>query len=136
MAKMISVVLLASLTTVRAVDGKDARVTFQPGDGKNGTGKAVSITEDEKNTLDKLGVSTGRAHYRMPRNESSDDAEANLDPADSDDEFDGASIAMDIKTVAQLKAYLDFHSVEYTGSDKAKLLAAAQAHAADPDAGL
>src|SRR6185312_3625665 len=111
MAKMTAVILLAALTTSRTIDGKETRVTFQPGVGKNGTGKAVEITDAEKKDLDALTKQTGRAHYRMPVDESVQSAEDATDEVE--EEFEGQNVAIDQKNVAQLKAYLDFHSVAY-----------------------
>lgn len=126
-------VLLTNLTTVR--DGKRVRLSPK-------SKKAVDLTAEEIDLLDRLTEQTGRPHYRDPVNEIEDDEDFDLggdgdgDENDGDDEnndeFDGESVAVDEKSVPQLKAYLDHNEVEYPASaNKAALLKLAKAHEAD-----
>ena len=113
--------LLTRLTTKR--DGK--RVTFA-------ANQAVDLTKEELAELDKLEKKTGRPHYRDPINEKVEAEEPAEIETETEDTFDGESVAMDDKTVDQLKAYLDHNSVEYSADDKkADLLKVAKRHETD-----
>jgi len=119
----ITKVLLTNLKTVR--DGKSVTLPAN---------KAADLNDEELELLDKLTKQTGRPHYRDPINESAR-AEAEVD---GDDDgglpgvFDGSTVPMDSKTVAQLKAYLDHNEVDYdSDANKAELLKIAKAHEAD-----
>lgn len=128
MAKSNIKVLLVALTTFREINGEKKRVRFA-------AGKPADLTAAELESLDKLTVATGKLHYRDPVHEGVVAAEP--EAVAEGDTFDGESVAMGDKTVAQLKAYLDANGVEYADdAKKADLLAAAEAHEADPDGGL
>lgn len=121
--------LLVALTTTRKVEGEDKKVRFPA--------KSVQdLTKAEIQMLDKLEESTGKPHYREPKNEVLDDDD---DDGAGEDQFLGEGVAIGKKNVDQLKAYLTFHEVEFADdASKADLVKLAQAKAdeLDPDAGL
>ena len=98
--------LLVALTTNREVDGERRRVKFA-------AGKVVDLTDDEMTTLDKLTKSTGKLHYRSPINEGGSEVAASEPEVVEVPDYAGQDKAMGDKTVNDLKAYLDFHSVDY-----------------------
>lgn len=123
--------LLVAFSTTRAVEGSDKpkRVRFA-------AKSVVDLTADELKTLDDLTAKTGKLHYRDPANEGGKAIESEPEIVNVPD-FAGQDVAMDKKTVDQLKAYLTFHDVEFADDAlKADLLTAAKAHEADPDGGL
>lgn len=142
--------LLVAFTTTRAVKVGDKeenrRVRFA-------AGKVVDLTDDELDLLDRLTKSTGKLHYRSPINEGGGSMTASEPEIVDVPDYAGQDKPMDEKSVDHLKAYLDFHGIEYAGNaSKAKLLEAAKAHevgqtddksggstdsgAGDPDGGL
>lgn len=139
--------ILVALTTIREVDGKKKRVRFP-------AKSVVDLTDDEQASLQKLQDSTGKLHFRSPVNEGGKPTESKPEVVDAGEggaSYEGSKVAMGDKTVAQLKAYLDHHKVDYDSSaNKADLLKLAESHAAsagdededegegggDPDAGL
>lgn len=120
--------LLVALTTTRAVDvagkSEDRRVRFA-------AGKVVDLTEEELGLLDRLTKATGKLHYRDPIQEGGGKVVAS-DPEVVDvPDYAGQSVSINSKSVDQLKAYLDFHGVEYAGNaNKAKLVELAKEHEA------
>lgn len=133
MAKNLKLLLVAFSTT-RIIDDVEKRVRF---DAK----KVVELTDEELETLDALTKATGKLHYRDPISEGGAKVVASEPEVVNVADYAGQDVAMDDKSVDQLKAYLTFHSVEFKGNAaKADLLAAAKAHEAgagdDPDAGL
>lgn len=93
-------------------------------------GKVVDLTEDELELLDSLTKSTGKLHYREPVNEGGGKVEGAKPEIVHVPDFAGQDVAIDKKTVDQLKAYLTFHEVSFGGNDsKAALVEAAQKHA-------
>lgn len=142
--------LLVALTTVRAVevDGKseDRRVRFA-------AGKVVDLTEAELSLLDTLTKKTGKLHYRDPIQEGGGKVIASEPEVVDVPDYAGQDVLIDSKTVDQLKAYLDFHGVEYANNaNKTSLVELAKQHeagqtddksggstdsgAGDPDGGL
>ncbi len=132
--------ILVALSTVR--DGK--RVRFA-------AGSVVSLTAEEQDSLQKLQDQSGKLHFRTPVNEGGKAVESKPEAVDNGAgaEFEGAKVPVADKTVVQLKAYLDFHKVEYKGNaSRADLVTLAETFAAtagdggdgaedaDPDAGL
>ena len=129
--------LLVAFSTTRLVEvgGKEEerRVRFA-------SKSVVDLTDDELQLLDDLTKATGKVHYRDPISEGSAVAASEPEIVDIPD-YEGQDVALTDKTVAQLKAYLTFHSVDFdNGANKADLLALAQSHEAgtsdDPDSGL
>lgn len=122
--------LLVAFSTVRKDDDdKDQRVRFK-------AGSVVDLTDAELADLQKLQDATGKLHFRDPKSEGGAAAESKPEVVDVPD-YAGQDVAMDAKSVDQLKAYLTFHDVAFKGNaSKAELLEAATGHAADPDAGL
>lgn len=122
--------LLVAFSTVRKDDDdKDQRVRFK-------AGSVVDLTDGELADLQKLQDATGKLHFRDPKSEGGLAAESKPEVVDVPD-YAGQDVAMDAKTVDQLKAYLTFHDVAFKGNaSKDDLLKAATDHAADPDAGL
>lgn len=126
--------LLVAFSTSREIDGEQRRVRFT-------AKKVVELTDEELETLDALTKATGKLHYRDPISEGGAKVVASEPEVVNVADYAGQDVAMDDKSVDQLKAYLTFHSVEFKGNAaKADLLAAAKAHEAgsdaDPDAGL
>lgn len=122
--------LLVAFSTVRKDDDdKDQRVRFK-------AGSVVDLTDAELADLQKLQDATGKLHFRDPKSEGGLAVESKAEVVDVPD-YAGQDVAMDDKTVDQLKAYLTFHDVSFKGNaSKDDLLKAATDHAADPDAGL
>lgn len=118
--------LLVGFTTVR--NGKRTRFA---------AGKTVELTAEELELLEKLTKQTGTLHFRSPVNEVADRGVAAADV-----DYDGADVDLEDKTVAQLKAMLDFNGVTYTKTaTKAELLELASDADGndgdgDPDSGL
>jgi len=133
MAKSNIKTLLVAFTTFRDVGGNKKRVRFS-------SGQTVELTDPELEQLEALTKSTGKLHFRDPVNERVVVEEPEVFGAG--EEFDGQSVAMDLKTVAQLKAFLDFNDIAYAGNaSKADLLALAgdvkpEGGSDDPDSGL
>lgn len=134
--------LLVAFTTNRKVekDGKEEnrRVRFA-------AGKVVDLTEDEMTLLDTLTKKTGKLHYRSPIQEGGGNVVESAPEVVEVPDYAGQDVALDDKTVDQLKAYLTFHEVNFAdNAKKADLLAAAKKHeagdgeggAGDPDGGL
>lgn len=118
--------LLVAMSTVREVEGEPKKVRFP-------AGKVADLNKAELAMLDKLTLSTGKLHYRDPKDES---ASADDEEGNDDDQFLGESVVIGKKNVDQLKAYLTFHEVAFADdADKAALVKAVKGHA-DPDAGL
>lgn len=114
--------LLAALTTTRGEGDDEKKVRFAAKTVQN-------LTKDEIELLDKLTASTGRPHYRDPVNE---DAPEDGPEVETSTAFDGENVAMEDKTVAHLKAYLDHNKVAYDATDtKPDLLKKAQGHASN-----
>lgn len=130
--------LLVAFSTTREIDGEEKRVRFK-------AKSVVELTEAEVEQLEALTKATGKLHFRDPIKEGGKAVADEPEIVDVPD-FAGQDVALDKKSVDQLKAYLDFYSVDYTGkTSKADLLAAAKAHEAgqtdnkaggDPDSGL
>lgn len=126
--------LLVAFSTTREVDGADQRVRFK-------SGSVVDLTEDELESLTKLQNATGKLHFRDPVKEGGKITASEPEVVDVPD-YAGQDVVMDKKSVDQLKAYLDFHSVSYDSkATKADLLAAAKKQEAgqpadDQDGGL
>lgn len=114
--------LLVAFSTTRTVDGEERRVRFK-------SGSVVDLTEDEMTTLDSLTEKTGKLHYRAPVNEGGKPTASEPEVVDVPD-YAGQDVAIDKKTVDQLKAYLTFHSVVFDKEDKAGLVKLAQKHEA------
>jgi hypothetical protein len=119
--------LLVAFTTSRMMEigGKEEerRVRFK-------SGSVVDLTDDEMETLERLTKATGKLHFREPiREGGAQTVESEPVIVDVPD-YAGQDVAIDKKTVDQLKAYLTFHSVDIpNGADKAKLAALAADHA-------
>lgn len=118
--------LLVALTTNRDVEvgGKkeSRRVRFA-------ANKVVDLTSEEMKILDDLTKSTGKLHYRDPIQEGGSRPVA-ADPEIIDlPDYAGQDVAIEDKSVAQLKAYLTFHGVSFGNNDKRDdLVAAARKH--------
>lgn len=137
--------LLVAFTTTREVEGEERRVRFA-------SKKVVDLTEGELEILDRLTKATGKLHYRDPISEGGAKVTASEPEVVEVPDYAGQDVAMESKTVDQLKAYLTFHSVEFADGDKkADLLSLAKKHEAgqtddksggsgggndDPDGGL
>lgn len=139
--------LLVAFTTTRMVSVGDKeeerRVRFA-------AKKVVELTDDELALLDRLTAATGKLHYRDPIQEGGARVVASEPEVVEVPDYAGQDVAMDDKTVDQLKAYLDFHSVEYpNNANKAALQTLGKQHEAgqtddksggsdggDPDGGL
>lgn len=116
--------LLVALTTTRAVEGKDRRVRFA-------AGKVVDLNEEELTLLDTLTKKTGKLHYRDPIQEGGGKMVASDPEVVVVPDFAGQDVAIRSKSVDQLKAYLDFHGVEYANNaNKAALTDLATKHEA------
>lgn len=120
--------LLVALTTTRSVavgdKTEDRRVRFA-------AGKVVDLTEAELETLDRLTKATGKLHYREPIQEGGGKVVASEPEVVEVPDYAGQDVAIDSKSVDQLKAYLDFHGVEYANNaNKAKLVELAKQHEA------
>lgn len=132
---MATKLLLVAFTTTRMVmvgDKEEARrVRFA-------SGKVVDLTDDELTLLDNLTKATGKLHYRDPIREGGQKITASEPEIVDVPDYAGQDVAMEDKSVDQLKAYLTFHGVTFAAGDKkADLLAAAVAHEmgdADDDA--
>lgn len=113
--------LLAYLSTDRDVKiaGTDKtesrRVRFKPG-------QVVDLTKDELDLLIGLEKSTGVAHFREPIREGSADLAAEEPEVVDVPDYLGQDTPIATKTAAQLKAFLDFHSVTYAGNASAETL--------------
>lgn len=123
--------LLVAFSTEREVEGEKKRVRFK-------AGSVVDLTDAEVADLQKLQDATGKLHFRDPKTEGGVAAESDPEVVELPD-YAGQSVAIDEKSVDQLKAYLDFNSVSYEPrAAKADLVKAAKAHEAgtDQDGGL
>lgn len=124
--------LLVALSTVREINGTEQRVRFK-------SGSVVDLTDEEVEMLDGLTKATGKLHYRTPVKEGGVAVADEPEVVDVPD-FAGQDVAISQKSVEQLKAYLDFHGVDYEAkASKSDLLAAAKKHEAggdDGDSGL
>jgi hypothetical protein len=135
--------ILVALTTIRPhpETGKPRRVRFP-------AGSVVDLTSDELETFDRLQRKTGKLHYRKPLSEGGQARESAPEvpttqdakkakaqiAADDGEDYAGESVEIADKTVTQLKAYLDFHNVDYPAdAKKAVLLALAKSKAAQAD---
>lgn len=115
--------LLVSFSTDREIDGDTRRVKFK-------AKSVVNLTDAEIELLTALEKSSGKAHFRDPITEGGKAVESQPEIVELPD-FEGQDVAFDAKTIAQLKAYLDFHGVTYADGDKKpELLDAATKHAA------
>lgn len=107
--------LLVAFTTTRMVSVGDKeeerRVRFA-------AKKVVDLTDDELDLLDRLTKATGKLHYRDPIQEGGARVVASEPEVVEVPDYAGQDVAMDDKSVDQLKAYLDFHSVEYPATAK------------------
>lgn len=120
--------LLVALTTSRPVevDGKteNRRVRFA-------AGKVVDLNDAELEMLDTLTRKTGKLHYREPIQEGGGKLVASEPEIVEVPDYAGQDVAIDSKSVDQLKAYLDFHGVAYANNaNKAKLVELAKEHEA------
>lgn len=123
--------LLVAFTTNREVEvgGKTEkrRVRFA-------ARKTVDLTDDELELLDNLTKATGKLHYRDPITEGGESTVASEPEVVEVPDYAGQDVAMDSKSVEQLKAYLTFHGISFEGNaKKADLLAAAKAHESGSD---
>lgn len=136
MAKSNIKTLLVAFTTFRTIEGNKKRVRFS-------SGQTVDLTDAELEQLEALTKSTGKLHFRDPVNERVAVAEE-PEVFGAGDEFEGQSVAIGLKTVPQLKAFLDFNEVAYAGNaSKVDLVELANGVKADggegdgdPDSGL
>lgn len=126
--------LLVAFSTVRKIDGEDKRVRFK-------AKSVVDLTDSELTQLEALTKATGKLHFRDPVNEGGKPTPDEPEIVEVPD-YAGQDVAMELKSVDQLKAYLTFHSVEFKGNaSKADLLEAAKKQEAgqpadDQDGGL
>ena len=122
--------LLVALSTNRMDDdGAEQRVRFR-------AKSVVDLTEQELEDLDKLTAVTGKLHYRDPITEGRGTVTASAPEVITVPDYAGQDVAMDKKTVDQLKAYLSFHEIAFdNGATKADLLKLAT-KPADVDGGL
>ena len=115
--------LLVAFSTTREIDGEEKRVRFK-------AKSVVDLTESEIEQLEALTKATGKLHFREPIKEGGKAVADEPEVVDVPD-FAGQDVAMDKKSVDQLKAYLDFHSQSYDAkATKADLLALAKKHEA------
>lgn len=116
--------LLTNLETTRTIDGKSKRVRLV-------AGTVADLTDAEIAQLDILTKRTGKPHYREPVQEGGGKPKAAAPIIQHVDEYDGESVAIGAKTVAQLKAYLTYHEVSFDdNADQAALLKLADAQVA------
>lgn len=120
--------LLVAFTTAREVEVGDKkenrRVRFA-------AGKVVELTDAELELLDTLTRKTGKLHYRDPIQEGGGKVVASEPEIVEVPDYAGQDVAIDSKSVDQLKAYLDFHGVSYANNaNKAKLVELAKQHEA------
>lgn len=120
--------LLVAFTTAREVEVGDKKETRRV---RFAAGKVVDLTDDELTLLDTLTRKTGKLHYRDPIQEGGGKVVASEPEVVEVPDYAGQDVAIDSKSVDQLKSYLDFHGVAYANNaNKAKLVELAKEHEA------
>lgn len=117
--------LLVAFSTIRAVEGEDRRVRFA-------AKSVVDLTAKELEEFDALTKTTGKLYYRTPVNEGGEKVQEDTPELVETRAYAGEDVAIDSKSVDQLKAYLTFKKVTFEKTaSKADLVKLAKAEEAD-----